>query len=137
MIMLELVDQQSIIMEFNTWKNNKNESPVDIFLEGLSGAHLAWIVKKSEYYASLSFPDMMSLGYIEKSRGDLWELKYKCPNTYFPVRMFYTPRRDNNLLLHAFPKKYDGAIRKKEIIQALNNFEILDNDVRNQRINNT
>lgn len=123
-------------MKFDSWKKNKNEAPVDIFLDSLSEGHIAWMIKKAEYYSLLPVNEMIKLGFIEKSEKGLWELKFKCPSKFFPVRIFYVSKGIKNILLHSFKKKYNGAIRQKEINLALTYKKILDSDSENQKINN-
>lgn len=119
-------------MEFETWLNDGGRSPVQDFLDTLPSKQQARVIARFDYYEQLNPTSMGRLGFTEGVVKGLMELRLLLP---VPIRMLYAFRFEKNFLLHAFHKKYDGPIKRREIQTALKRLEHFDTSKNNQKIN--
>ena len=109
-------------MEFNTWKDEKGESPVELFIEKLDKKPEALLYDKIDHYKRLKALDLLKEKTLEKikilstEKVKMYELKFRQSP---PIRMIGTLEKNEYIAYHAFSKKYDGPIKPKEIKTAL------------------
>ena len=70
-------------MEFNTWKDKKGESPVELFIEKLDKKPEALLYDKIDHYEKLKVLDLLQEKTLEKmkdpsvKKAKLYELKLR------------------------------------------------------------
>jgi hypothetical protein len=110
-------------MEFTFYKDGSGVERVDEEFSSIEPPERRnLIAKKLGYYGEKIMRDLVSGGFLEKMyKHDLWELKFK---TSPPCRAICAILGPRCLILHVLTtKKYDGAIKKKDIDIARHRFD--------------
>jgi phage-related protein len=102
-------------MEFDYYKNQNSESPVEADLMSMQEKRRKLVTKKIAYYEEKTSQELRRGGHLIPIRGinyDLFELKFYISPPYRAICFF---RKLKWVLLHAFTKKNEGAIPKRHI----------------------